>query len=114
MRPGYRLLYVLTSKLLDADPTFQKVNLSSGGTTSKLVGLLSQGALIATLVLSAPAQTSFQQTAAQTPSFQGLGQMPGAMRGAGTFAVSISNDGSTNRGLRVGVTKWGNDVQFFG
>lgn len=31
----------------------------------------------------------------QTPSFQGLGQMPGAMRGAGTFAVGIAADGST-------------------
>jgi probable HAF family extracellular repeat protein len=32
---------------------------------------------------------------AQTATFQGLGQMPGAMRGAGSFAISISSDGST-------------------
>src|ERR1700727_113142 len=34
-------------------------------------------------------------TMAQTASFQALGQMPGAMRGAGTFANAISSDGST-------------------
>jgi probable HAF family extracellular repeat protein len=49
-----------------------------------LVGLLA--VLTAILTLSA---------AAQTASFQGLGQMPGAMRGAGTFANAISGDGST-------------------
>ena len=32
---------------------------------------------------------------AQKVSFQGLAQMPGAMRGAGTFANAISGDGST-------------------
>lgn len=31
----------------------------------------------------------------QTASFAGLGQMPGAMRGAGTFASTVSSDGST-------------------
>src|SRR5579872_747676 len=33
--------------------------------------------------------------AAQTPSFQGLGQMPGAAVGFGTFAIGLSNNGST-------------------
>lgn len=33
--------------------------------------------------------------AAQTPSFRGLGQMPGAMPGAGTFSQGISADRST-------------------
>lgn len=47
-------------------------------------------------MLAAAAQTiSAQEAATQTPSFQALGQMPGAMRGAGTFANSISADGST-------------------
>jgi len=32
---------------------------------------------------------------AQTASFHGLGQMPGAMRGAGTFSTGISSDAST-------------------
>ena len=34
-------------------------------------------------------------TVAQTASFQALGQMPGVMRGAGTFANAVSSDGST-------------------
>ncbi len=38
---------------------------------------------------------SFIPVAAQTSSFQGLGQMPGAMIGAGSFASAISSDGST-------------------
>jgi probable HAF family extracellular repeat protein len=49
-----------------------------------LVGLLA--VVMAALALPA---------AAQTASFQGLGQMPGAMSGAGTFANAISGDGST-------------------
>ena len=44
--------------------------------------------VVVTASLMAPA-------AAQTASFQGLGQMPGAMRGAGTFANAVSSDGST-------------------
>src|ERR1039458_4614688 len=55
-----------------------------------LVGLLA--VLTAILTLSA---------AAQTASFQGLGQMPGAMRGAGTFAHAISGDGSTILGYAL-------------
>ncbi len=42
--------------------------------------------VISSLVLSA---------VAQTVTFQGLGQMPGAMRGAGSFASTVSADGST-------------------
>ena len=38
---------------------------------------------------------SFISAEAQTSSFQSLGQMPGAMIGAGTFASAISSDGST-------------------
>jgi probable HAF family extracellular repeat protein len=45
--------------------------------------------LAATLALSA---------AAQTPSFQGLGQMPGGWPDAGTYASAISGDGSTIMG----------------
>src|SRR6516165_3468436 len=33
--------------------------------------------------------------AAQTPSFRGLGQMPGAAFGFGTFAIGLSSNGST-------------------
>jgi probable HAF family extracellular repeat protein len=63
---------------------------------NKLQGLRFVATLIATLVLAAAAQTiSAQEAATQTPSFQALGQMHGAMRGAGTFANSISADGST-------------------
>lgn len=36
-----------------------------------------------------------QPAAAQTASFEGLGQMPGVMIGAGTFASAVSADGST-------------------
>lgn len=32
---------------------------------------------------------------AQTPSFQGLGQMPGSMQGSGTYTNEVSGDGST-------------------
>jgi probable HAF family extracellular repeat protein len=53
---------------------------------NRAAGLFLMCTLIAALV---------QSTAAQTTSFQGLGQMPGAMRGAGTFANAISADGST-------------------
>jgi probable HAF family extracellular repeat protein len=49
-----------------------------------LVGLLA----VLTAILALPA-------GAQTASFQGLGQMPGAMRGAGSFANAISGDGLT-------------------
>jgi hypothetical protein len=36
--------------------------------------------------------------AAQTPGFQGLGQMPGAAFAGGTFSTGISGDGSTIMG----------------
>ena len=62
------------------------VSRACNGAINKLGGFLLVTTLTATLTLTA---------AAQTPSFQGLGQMPGAMRGTGTFAVRISNDGST-------------------
>lgn len=39
--------------------------------------------------------SSLIPAAAQTASFEGLGQVPGAMIGAGTFASAISSDGST-------------------
>jgi probable HAF family extracellular repeat protein len=41
------------------------------------------------------AVTLVPSVGAQTASFSSLGQMPGAMRGAGTFANGISGDGST-------------------
>ena len=49
------------------------------------------GAVVAT------ALTAFFATIApaQTPSFTGLGQIPGAMSGAGTFPQAISADRST-------------------
>jgi uncharacterized membrane protein len=65
---------------------FSSVSRACDGAINRLLGLLFVTIVIVTLTLSA---------AAQTPSFQGLGQMPGAMRGAGTFAVGISGDGST-------------------
>jgi probable HAF family extracellular repeat protein len=75
---------------------FTSVLRACDGAINQLSGFLLVTALTATLLLPASAQNnSFQEAATQTPSFQGLGQMPGAMRGAGTFAVNISNDGST-------------------
>jgi probable HAF family extracellular repeat protein len=75
---------------------FASVSHACDGVINKLAGFLFVAVLIATLTLTAVAQTdNLQEAATQTPSFQGLGQMPRAMRGAGTFAVSISNDGST-------------------
>ncbi len=56
------------------------------GATFTLISVGLLAVVMATLALPA---------AAQTTSFQGLGQMPGAMRGAGTFANAISGDGST-------------------
>jgi hypothetical protein len=47
-----------------------------------------QWATLLALILAPPA-------IAQTASFQGLGQMSGAMRGAATFAIGISSDAST-------------------
>jgi hypothetical protein len=72
---------------------------------NRLEGFLLVTSLTATLTLTAAAQTNnLQDAAAQTPSFQALGQMPGAARGFGTFAVNISNDGSTiARLLRNGI-----------
>src|ERR1022692_4207108 len=57
------------------------------GAINKLSGCLLVTTLTATLTLAA---------AAQTPSFQGLGQMPGAT--FGTYASGISGDGSTIMG----------------
>ena len=65
----------------------------------KLPGFLFLTTLTATLTLVAAAQTnSFQEAAAQTPSFHGLGQMPGVWPAAGTYASAISADGSTIMG----------------
>lgn len=49
---------------------------------------LASTVLIAIVAMAVPGFT-------QSASFQGLGQMPGAMLGAGTFPQSISADGST-------------------
>ncbi len=78
---------------------FTSVSRACDGTINKRARLLFVSTLTATLTLAAVGQTNISQEApTQTPSFQGLGQMPGAMRGAGTFAVSISGDGSTIAG----------------
>ena len=62
----------------------------SGSSISKIMGIsvkvTAYLALSTSLILSAVGQTA---------SFQGLGQMPGAMSGAGTFSQSISGNGST-------------------
>lgn len=50
------------------------------------------------LAVSALAATLALPAAAQTPSFQGLGQMPGVWPGGGTYASAISGDGSTIMG----------------
>jgi probable HAF family extracellular repeat protein len=65
----------------------------------KLPGFLFLATLTATLMLVAAAQTaSSPETAPQTASFQGLGQMPGVWPAAGTYASGISGDGSTIMG----------------
>lgn len=50
---------------------------------------------LTTLFVTTLTATFAPLATAQTPSFQGLGQMPGAMSGAGTFAQAISADRST-------------------
>jgi probable HAF family extracellular repeat protein len=75
---------------------FTSVLRAYDGAINRLTGFLLVTALITTVALTASAQANnLQEAVTPTPSFQGLGQMPGAMRGAGTFAVNISNDGST-------------------
>src|SRR5258707_15252673 len=59
------------------------------GGINKLPQFLFVIALTVTLALTA---------AAQTASFQGLGQMPGGWPPAGTYASAISGDGSTIMG----------------
>ena len=59
------------------------------GAIKKQRRYLSVTILTATLTLVA---------AAQTPSFQGLGQMPGATFAGGTYSSGISGDGSTIMG----------------
>jgi probable HAF family extracellular repeat protein len=49
---------------------------------------------LTTLVVTALTATFAPLGTAQTPSFHGLGQMPGAMSGAGTFPQAISADRS--------------------
>jgi len=51
--------------------------------------------VLTTLVVAALTATFALLATAQTPSFHGLGQMPGAMSGAGTFPQAISSDRST-------------------
>jgi probable HAF family extracellular repeat protein len=53
---------------------------------------------LAGYLLAATLGSAFAPAAAQTPSFQGLGQMPGAAVGAGTYSSTISGDGSTIMG----------------
>jgi uncharacterized membrane protein len=60
------------------------------GAVNKLPGFLFVTTLTTTLMLVA--------AAAQTPSFHGLGQMPGVWPAAGTYASAISGDGSTIMG----------------
>src|SRR5579859_130740 len=62
----------------------------SGSSISKIIGISVRvtGYIALSMSLIAPA-------VGQTASFHGLGQMPGAMSGAGTFTQSISGDGST-------------------
>jgi probable HAF family extracellular repeat protein len=57
---------------------------------NRLPGFLVVTALTATLLMVA--------ATAQTPSFHGLGQMPGVWPAAGTYASAISGDGSTIMG----------------
>ena len=84
--------------MIDANPlsgVFTSVVRACDGAINHLPRFLLATTMTA-LTLSAAAQTNdLREAATQTPSFQGLGQMPGAMRGAGTFAVNISSDGST-------------------
>jgi probable HAF family extracellular repeat protein len=79
---------------------FTRVSRACDGAINRLPGFLVVTTLTATLMLvAATAQTnSFQQAARQTPSFQGLGQMPGVWPAAGTYASAISGDGSTIMG----------------
>ena len=51
--------------------------------------------LLSAAFIAILSMTLCQPSAAQTTSFRGLGQMPGAMSGAGTFASTVSADGST-------------------
>lgn len=59
------------------------------GVLNWLTRFLAIGAMTATLALPA---------AAQTTSFQSLGQMPGVWPAAGTYASALSADGSTIMG----------------
>jgi probable HAF family extracellular repeat protein len=68
---------------------FTSVSLAWDCAINKLPGFLLAAALTTTLMLSA---------AAQTTSFQGLGQMPGVWPAAGTYASAISGNGSTIMG----------------
>src|SRR5690348_16864311 len=52
----------------------------------------------AVFVVSTMLGTLALPAAAQSPSFRGLGQMPGVWPGAGTYASAISGDGSTIMG----------------
>src|SRR6202163_1055917 len=69
---------------------FIGVSRACDGAINKLPGFLFVTTLTATLMLAA--------AAAQTPSFHGLGQMPGVWPAAGTYASAISGDGSTIMG----------------
>jgi probable HAF family extracellular repeat protein len=86
--------------MIHANPlsdVFTSVSRAGDYTINKLPGFLFVATLTATLVLVAAAQTNSSQPAA-TPSFQGLGQMPGVWPAAGTYASAISGDGSTIMG----------------
>ena len=86
--------------MIHANPlsdVFTSVSRASDYTINKLPGFLFVATLTATVVLVAAGQTNSFQPAA-TPSFQGLGQMPGVWPAAGTYASGISGDGSTIMG----------------
>src|ERR1039458_4097368 len=69
---------------------FISISRACDGAVNKLPGILFVTTLTTTLMLVA--------AAAQTPSFHGLGQMPGVWPAAGTYASAISGDGSTIMG----------------
>lgn len=60
----------------------------------RLISWLTSPLLIALLALNYVLTPAAAQTSCPTPSFQGLGPMPGD-NGGGTFANGVSGDGST-------------------
>ena len=86
---------------MKAQPAFGKILEVSGVSRAihNLTRVLFIPILTAAVVFPAAAQTSnSHEAAAQTASFQGLGQMPGVWPAAGTYASAMSSDGSTIMG----------------